>query len=135
MSDVVTAWIDALTSCGVTLQARGKNVGFAPKSAYNGSLTDDERRFYKQHRAEIVAALRRYGGTARPEGGSPGPAPNAVPTAAPAPEPCRWCGRAPCIGESHDAYLDLHPDAAERRDAERLTHEMLHQVRKPNPWP
>jgi hypothetical protein len=34
----------------------------------------------------------------------------------PEPEPpCAYCYRSPCIGESHPAYLALHPAAARRR--------------------
>jgi hypothetical protein len=59
----VTAWIAALTSRGVTLQARGTHIAYSPKSAYNGALTTDERAFAKERRQKSRnrwAQRRRY---------------------------------------------------------------------------
>jgi hypothetical protein len=58
------------------------------------------------------------------------------PTAAPAPEPCPYCNRAPCIGKDHHAYEVLHwndPEEIKRRDAE-ATAVMMKMVRYGNPY-
>ena len=59
MSDnPITDWIKALTSRGISLQAYGRTVGFAPKSAFNSVLTNDERQFFKERKADIAASIR-----------------------------------------------------------------------------
>jgi hypothetical protein len=116
LSDIAVQWVEALTARGVTLQARGKNIAYSPKSAY-AQLTNDERATAKAHKADIVALLRaQYDGTARalPSSGTAGPAREALaptPAPAPPPEPCPWCNRAPCVGPEHEHYDILHPHA------------------------
>jgi hypothetical protein len=52
----------------------------------------------------------------------------------PAPVPCKWCGRHPCIGESHEAYYTLHPEAAQAREHARQNRE-FRLMTGLDPWP
>lgn len=128
VSDIALAWVEALRSRGVSVQARGKNVAYHPRSAYS-SLSAEERATVKEHKAAIVAVLmERYGGTAQAvvKGVTDATAarePQAAP--APPPAPCKRCGRSPCIGESHPAFDALHPIEAQRRADELATEELM----------
>jgi hypothetical protein len=106
-TDIATQWIDTLTARGVSLRTKGKRLEWQPGSAYK-DMSDDEHRTYRHHKADIIAVINeRYNGMARGDIPTVEPAPTATPP--PAPVHCRWCNSAPCIGEQHPAFLDLHP--------------------------
>ncbi len=105
VNDVAVAWVQALQARGVTVRAHGKKgLALVPKSAY-GEMSNEERATLKAHKRDIVQIVRegKYA-TAAVE-----------PQAAKAPPaPCPHCYRAPCIGESHELFSSLHPDAQEK---------------------
>lgn len=115
MNDTATSWLQGLAARGVGVTLRNGRLVLHPARAYK-ELTDAELLTLRHHRASIkdivragppvlVEALTTSVGVA--------------PTLAPAPKPCRWCGRAPCIGVEHPAFYALHPiEAQQQADAE-----------------
>jgi hypothetical protein len=125
--NVVVSWVETLRGRGVTLQLRGTRLAYHPKTAYS-ELSNEERATLKRHKAAIVAVLReRYAGMAAP----PIEARSSPVALAPEPVPCKWCNRAPCIGEAHEAYFVLHPLAAQKRADEFATEQMRACVGRP----
>ena len=122
------AWLQALEARGVivTLGPTGR-LRLAPAKAY-GELSDDEALFLRHNREAIKQVVR--GGPLTEERAISIPFPKEstvvvpgdprVPSGGP---PCLYCNRSPCIGESHAAYLALHPQAAQAREHERLNRE------------
>jgi len=107
-SDAI-AWVQALQARGVRLKAHGKKgLAMVPKSAY-GEMSPDERATLKRHKATIVAVVK---------GGHYAPAAVESMAAKAPPAPCKFCYRAPCIGESHELYDALHP-LSEKQQFER----------------
>ena len=127
MSDIATTFVETLAARGVTLRVQGKKgLAMIPKRAY-GEMSADERQTLKHHKLAIIAVVLdgKYAtGTVEPPAAAP-----VEPLA-----PCRWCGRHPCIGDQHEAYFALHPEAAAKRETERLNRE-FRLVFRMDPWP
>ncbi|MEO8680155.1 MAG: hypothetical protein ABI665_13975, partial [Vicinamibacterales bacterium] len=103
-----------------------------PAKAYP-YLTDAERDFIREHRAELKALATSkalpettvvwYPPTdavtdPAPAAPSPPVAPAPAPLPAPVAPPCVYCGQSPCIGPDHHAYSVLH--ANDPREIKRL---------------
>jgi hypothetical protein len=123
---------------GMELIVRGRSrLWLWPKDAYP-FLTDVERAFMREHRAELKALVR----AGLPETTVVWAPPSDVPaerTGNPRDVGvpiCFFCGRR-CVGRDHQAYRILHfrdPAEVARRDAE-ATAEMRHMVgRKESVW-
>lgn len=116
MSDIASAFVETLAARGVTLKARGqKGLAMIPKSAY-GEMSTADRQTLKQHKAAIIAVVRegKYATTTvEPKAATP----------VEPPEPCTYCGQAPCIGEEHQAFYALHPLEAQKREDARVNKE------------
>ena len=137
VNDVAVAWVEALTSRGVTVQARGKTLAYHPKSAYS-EMSNEERATLRKHKSAIVAVVReRYAGTAGSyvSTATPTTSDGVASTTAPAPTPCRWCNRTPCIGIASEEFELLHPEHPDtlERHRPRATQEMLAQLAVPLP--
>ena len=132
--DVAASWLQGLAARGITTRIVNGRIRHFPASAYR-QLTDDEILVLRHHRAEIKAAISagiRLEVRHAPAAQEPAPA---VERAAPKPEPsCKWCNRAPCIGDQHPAFYTLHPEAEQKRADERLNKE-FRLVFGMDPWP
>lgn len=127
--DVATSWLHGLASRGVTCTIRNGRLWLHPASAHR-ALTDAEVLTLRHHRAAIKDAIKA---------GVSFDVVRAAPTVervtTPTPEPpCKWCNRAPCIGDQHPAFYALHPEAAQKREDERLNKE-FRLVFGMDPWP
>jgi hypothetical protein len=128
LNDDAVTWLHQLAARGITTQLVKGRLRHFPASAYK-LLTDDELIFLRHHRDDIKAALRAgVSVTAAPTTPE-----RASPTAAAAPEQCRWCRRAPCIGSDHPEFVTLHPHEAHNHVDELATQEMLGQLGKALP--
>ena len=118
-SELAASWLQRLAARGVTVTVRNNRLWLHPASAHR-ALGDDEVLTLRHHRQAIKDAIKNGVSLdvvrAAPSAEKPTPAPE---------PPCKWCNRAPCIGEQHAAYYALHPEAAQQREDERLTAEML----------
>ena len=124
---VVMSWLEGLAARGVSVSVRNGRLELRPARAYK-ELTDAELLTLRHHRQEIKAVVKA---------GTPFDVVRVAPTtalSAPAPEPCKWCNRAPCIGVEHPAFYALHPIEGQKHADERLTKEMMARVGKPHTW-
>lgn len=141
--DVAAAWVEALTSRGVTLRLRGKGqrLELVPARAY-GELSDDELLTLRHHREAIKKVVgERYAGKAQGATVTPDCA-SFVARADPVPPtPCPYCHQPPaaCAATKTDwleVWRDLHsldPDEIARKNAE-ATAVMMMQVGRPPRW-
>ncbi len=125
--DTATLWLEGLAARGVSVTVRNNRLCLHPARAYK-DLTDDEVLALRHHRAaikDVVNAGTRFDVVQ--------PVAPAAERTTPAPKPCQWCRRAPCIGREHHAFAVLHaldPEEQKRRDAE-ATAVMMAMVGRP----
>ena len=102
------AFAEGLLARGIELVQRGDRLHVWPGKAYR-SLTDAERAFIREHRAELkelaashalpeAVVVWRHNGPPTPTADAPVPAP---------PPDCPFCQR-PCVGPEHPAFRVLH---------------------------
>lgn len=116
-SERAASWLQALASRGVTVTVRNNRLWLHPASAHR-ALSDDEVLTLRHHRQAIKDAIKN-GVSLDVVRAAP-----AVERAIPEPEPpCKWCNRAPCIGDQHPAYFALHPEAAQAHEDARRNKE------------
>jgi hypothetical protein len=104
-------WLAGLARRGIATRVVNGRIRHFPSSAYK-QMTDDEVLFLRHSREAIKLELLDAAGPSVQA--SADPAGEAlVPTTAPAPKPsrCPWCNRSPCIGEEHEYFRLLHPNA------------------------
>ena len=128
MPDVATSWLEGLAARGVAVTVRGNKLVLHPAVAYK-DLTDAELLTLRHHRPEIKAVIAsgqpivpRIPVVVPDDRGKISPPPPA--------EVCRWCGRTPCIGETHRRFYDLHPIERQRRLDEIATATMKNSIRR-----
>ena len=132
MTDVATSWLQTLAARGVTVTVRNNRLWLHPASAHR-QLSDDEVLTLRHHRQAIKDVVRE-GKTYATTIHEPAPA-TAPRVEKPTPDPaCRWCNRSPCIGDQHQAFYALHPEAAQKREAERVNKEFRLAFGM-DPWP
>lgn len=105
---LAASWLQGLAARGITFTERNGRLRCHPERAYK-TLSDDDIIFLRHHRAEIRDAL--HAGVSLDVHAAAGQLREVclpAPTAAPAPEKCRYCGQAPCIGRAHHAFDVLH---------------------------
>lgn len=126
---VATSWLEGLAARGATAIVTNGRLRILPSSAYK-SLTDAEVLTLRHHRAAIKALVND--GVSFDVRTAPAAERATQAPAAPEPEPCKWCNRAPCIGAEHSAFYALHPIERQRRDDERLNAEFKACVGRPH---
>ena len=128
-------WVRGLGARGVTVTVRNNRLWLHPASAH-AALSDDEVLTLRHCRQEIKAIVKA-GLAVRiaDKPAQPASLEGADLTPVPAPQPCPYCGLAPCVGADHSAYSALHhadPEEVKKRD-ERATKEMMQQFGKALP--
>jgi hypothetical protein len=132
LADIAAAWLQGLAARGVTAIVTNGRLRILPSSAYK-TLTDDELITLRHHRAAIKAAINAGVSfdvvRAAPIVEKPTPVPES---------PCKWCNRAPCIGDQHPAFATLHaldPIQQQRRNTEASEDAIDQLMAHAQQWP